>query len=223
MKDYAIETRPPYSYPANRPATYRNFGKRMFDILLGTLTAPVLAPAILILWTIIRRDGGPGFYAQDRIGRHGRVFRCWKLRTMVVDAERALEAIRRSDPKAAAEWDENQKLRNDPRITRIGGFLRATSLDELPQLWNVLRGDMSFVGPRPFMPSQKELYDRAGGKSYYGLRPGITGRWQVLGRNATNFVARVDYDEAYERSLSAFRDIELLVKTLGVVVRRTGS
>ncbi|WP_330629543.1 sugar transferase [Thioclava sp. FTW29] len=196
--------------------------KRCFDIVFALLMLPVLLPIIGVLWMLARRDGGPGFFVQPRIGRHGKVFNCWKMRTMVVDAEAALRKMCEEDPVKAHEWHVNQKLIDDPRITRIGKFLRATSLDELPQIFNVLTGDMSFVGPRPFLIDQEELYRDAGGKWYFNMRPGITGLWQVEGRNATSFVERVGYDNRYFRGLSLSRDMGLLVRTVSVVFKRTG-
>jgi len=124
-----------------------------------------------------------------------------------------------ASPAARAEWDSTQKLKNDPRITRFGQFLRKSSLDELPQLWNVLLGDMSLVGPRPMMTSQQSMYS---GTAYYALRPGITGYWQTAGRNATTFEARAGFDTAYEADLSLGTDVKLLVQTVGVVMKATG-
>lgn len=201
---------------------YRRFGKRVFDLLLAVFLLPVILPVIVGLWLWVRRDGGPGFFIQPRIGKDGRVFQCWKLRTMVVDAEAALKKMCEDCPERAREWHVNQKLTQDPRITRAGRFLRATSLDELPQLFNVLRGDMSFVGPRPFLIDQEEIYRDAGGKAYFRMRPGITGIWQVEGRNATSFAARVGFDNRYFETTSLLRDLGLILRTALIVVRRTG-
>lgn len=203
-------------------ATYGHGLKRVFDFCFAVLVLPFVAPLLLVLSLLVRRDGGKGFFSQPRIGRDGRVFQCWKLRTMVVNADEALEKLCLSDPEIEAEWQKNQKLKDDPRITKIGRFLRATSLDELPQIWNILLGDMSFVGPRPFMENQDSLYQRAGGKMYYQVRPGITGPWQVFGRGTTTFVDRVKYDNVYCRKVTFARDMLYIVKTFGVVMRRTG-
>ncbi len=143
----------------------------------------------------------------------------WKIRTMVSDSDERLARYLRENPAAREEWARNQKLRSDPRITPYGRFLRKTSLDELPQLWNVLTGDMSLIGPRPMMPHQRALYH---GTSYYALRPGISGYWQVSDRNESEFKARVDFDDLYDRTVSLATDIRLLVKTAWVVVRGTG-
>lgn len=194
----------------------------MLDLVLCVMLLPLFAPVILVLWTFTRLDGGPGFYSQVRVGKGGRIFRCWKIRTMLMNAEQILEELCAKDPIIAAEWHKNQKLENDPRITKIGGFLRATSLDELPQIWNVLRGDMSFIGPRPFMTSQEPLYRSAGGKAYYVLRPGVTGSWQVEGRGVTTFIERVQFDEDYLQELSLGRDLGYVWKTIVVILGRTG-
>jgi lipopolysaccharide/colanic/teichoic acid biosynthesis glycosyltransferase len=143
----------------------------------------------------------------------------WKLRSMVAGADAALESYLASDPVARAEWDSTQKLKSDPRITRFGRVLRKSSLDELPQLWNVLLGDMSLVGPRPMMPSQQEIYP---GQAYYRLRPGITGPWQVSRRNESTFADRARFDEHYEETLSFKTDVGLLIGTVRVVMRATG-
>ena len=201
---------------------YARFVKRPFDFVLALVSLPVCLPAIAVLWLLVRLDGGAGFFAQARVGRGGRVFTCWKLRTMVPDAERVLDDLCARDPEAAREWETNQKLAKDPRITRVGAFLRATSLDELPQIWNVLKGDMSLVGPRPFMTCQEEQYRDGGGEAYFRLRPGITGPWQIDGRGATAFVDRVRFDAAYWEGLSLRQDLRLLLRTIGVVLGRTG-
>ncbi|MEO0402558.1 MAG: sugar transferase [Pseudomonadota bacterium] len=198
-------------------------GKRLFDIVLSLFAALVLVPLIAVLWVIVRADGGPGFYSQKRVGKNGRIFRCWKLRTMVVDAEARLQAMCEANPELAHEWYVNQKLRKDPRITRWGSFLRKTSLDELPQLWNIFVGDMSIVGPRPFIVDQAEIYNSAGGRAYYTVRPGITGPWQVFGRGQTTFADRVQFDAHYCRTQSLLTDLFYIWKTFGVVLRRTGA
>ena len=152
------------------------------------------------------------FYRQARVGRGGRIYRIWKLRSMVMNADQKLEAHLAADPAARAEWDETQKLKRDPRITRFGRLIRKSSLDELPQLWNVLIGDMSLVGPRPMMPDQRALYP---GRAYYALRPGITGPWQVSERNATSFADRARFDDKYhDRDLSLATDVRLLRPTV---------
>ena len=210
----------PASLRRSRPrGPYEAAFKRAFDVAAVLLAAPFVLPLVGALALAVRRDGGPAFYCQDRVGRGGRSFRMWKLRSMVPDADSVLESHLCRDPAARAEWDHTQKLRHDPRITPLGRLLRKSSLDELPQLWNVLRGDMSLVGPRPMMTSQRPLYP---GSAYYRLRPGLTGPWQVAERSATSFAARADFDTAYERDLSLATDLRMLVRTVAVVVKGTG-
>jgi lipopolysaccharide/colanic/teichoic acid biosynthesis glycosyltransferase len=202
---------------------YARFGKRLLDLVLAVLLLPVLLPIMAVIWAYIRRDGGAALFVQPRVGRGGRVFQCLKFRTMVHDAERVLEDMCASDPMIAQEWEINQKLSCDPRVTRVGMLLRRTSLDELPQIFNVLRGDMSLVGPRPFLPSQKAIYEAAGGRANFGLRPGVTGLWQILSRNDTTFATRVRFDAAYGRNLSMLGDLWLILRTMKVVLRHTGN
>jgi exopolysaccharide production protein ExoY len=202
-----------------RSGLYRNIAKRLMDILLVLLMLPVVLPVVLLLALRVAIDGGQPFYLQDRIGRGGRVYRMWKLRTMVRDADRKLAAHLDANPAARTEWDVNQKLSADPRVTGFGNFLRRSSLDELPQLWNVLTGDMSLVGPRPMMVDQAPLYP---GHTYYTLRPGITGSWQVSARNASTFADRAQFDDDYDRRLSLPTDLRLLLATVRVVLRGTG-
>jgi lipopolysaccharide/colanic/teichoic acid biosynthesis glycosyltransferase len=198
---------------------YRNSLKRAFDILAVLIGAPIVLPVCILLALLIRRDGGSVFYTQKRIGLDGREFRIYKFRSMVPDAARRLAEHLASDPAARAEWDVSQKLKKDPRITTIGRIIRKASLDELPQLLNVLKGDMSLVGPRPMMPEQRALYP---GSSYYALRPGLTGYWQVSARNDSSFADRAKFDNDYARDLSFGTDMKVLLKTVGVVARCTG-
>lgn len=203
--------------PASGP--YRRHFKRGFDVVSVVLAAPVVLPLVLLLAAAVALDGGSPFYAQDRVGRNRRVFRMLKLRSMVTDADALMERFLTENPEARAEWDTTQKLKCDPRITRFGRLLRKCSLDELPQLWNVLLGDMSLVGPRPMMVSQQHLYPT---DDYYRMRPGITGPWQVSGRNETSFVARATYDAHYDRDMSLMTDLRLLMKTVLTVLHGTG-
>lgn len=204
---------------ASQRGPYERFGKRLLDVVVVLLAAPLVLLLLLPIVVLIARDGGSPFYTQQRLGRGGRVYRMWKLRSMVVDAEDNLEAYLADNPEAKTEWDLTQKLKNDPRITKIGHLTRKTSLDELPQLWNVLRGDMSLVGPRPMMVCQKELYPS---QDYYEMRPGITGAWQVSARNESTFKERASYDSKYLKELSVRTDAIILVKTVGVVCKATG-
>jgi lipopolysaccharide/colanic/teichoic acid biosynthesis glycosyltransferase len=198
---------------------YRRFFKRALDLTAVVLSLPVVAPVVGALALMVVLDGGKPFYSQMRVGRHGKRFRMWKLRTMVPDADMRMADYLESNPDARTEWDQTQKLKSDPRITRSGHFLRQTSLDELPQLWNVLIGEMSLVGPRPMMLSQQNMYP---GTAYFALRPGLTGYWQTAERNCSTFAARAEYDTNYEADLSLATDLKLLVLTVGVVVKSTG-
>lgn len=198
---------------------YRTFFKRAFDFAIVLTAAIVWLPVVAVLAFLVSLDGSSPFFVQRRVGRDGVIFWMIKLRTMVPNADEALKAYLAENPQAKAEWDRDQKLRKDPRITRLGHVLRATSMDELPQLINVLKGDMSLVGPRPFMECQKSLYP---GLGYYRVRPGITGLWQVSDRNNTTFAYRAVFDDDYERSLSLKGDIMILKRTFGAVLGCTG-
>jgi len=198
---------------------YSRYGKRAFDLGAVLSTAVFVVPIVLVLALLVALDGHNPFFWQRRVGRDGKSFRLLKLRTMVINADAKLEAYLASDPEARAEWDAHQKLKKDPRITLFGRILRKSSLDELPQLWNVLKGEMSLVGPRPMMESQRELYP---GVSYYNLRPGITGTWQISDRNLCSFRARASFDEAYAREISFSKDVGILCQTVFVVARCTG-
>ena len=209
----------PDAFPTNSFQIYRDGLKRLMDICIIVLTASVTVTIIFVLALIVALHGQSPFYSQDRVGRGGRVYTMWKLRSMVNNADQALEAHLAADPAARAEWDLTQKLKNDPRITRVGRLLRKSSLDELPQLWNVFRGDMSLVGPRPMMPQQSSLYP---GQAYYRLRPGITGMWQVSARNESSFAERAGFDADYDREISLRTDLGLLLATVRVVLRGTG-
>jgi exopolysaccharide production protein ExoY len=198
---------------------YRSYFKRIFDIAAIVMAAPVVVPVVLVSALLVARDGGSPFYTQMRVGQGGKRFRMWKLRSMVCDADARMEDYLASNPDARLEWDSTQKLKADPRITKVGKFLRKCSLDELPQLWNVLLGDMSLVGPRPMMINQQQMYP---GMAYYALRPGITGYWQTAGRNRTTFEARAEFDDAYEAELSLMTDVKVLAATVAVVVNGTG-
>jgi len=195
--------------------------KRRVDIGLTLCLAPLAIVIVAPLWGVLKLKGGSGFYGHRRVGRDGYEFTCWKLRTMVPDSEAVLRNHLRFNQAAAREWADHYKLRNDPRVTRLGRFLRKSSLDELPQLWNVLRGDMSLVGPRPV--PRDELVEYHGNlRAYLALRPGITGLWQVSGRNAVAYQDRVSLDAEYARRASLWFDLAILLRTIGVLLRRTG-
>jgi len=201
-------------------SAYRHFGKRVLDIALVLAFLPIHLSLIGVAAAALYLEGGNPFYRQTRLGRNGRRFSIVKLRTMVRDAETRLQAVLARDPELRQEWEETQKLKHDPRVTRVGKLLRRSSLDELPQLWNVLTGDMSLVGPRPMMPEQLPLYGDP--QHYFALRPGITGPWQIGRRNEGRFADRAGYDTDYDKGLSLWQDVKILLKTVGVVLRRTG-
>ncbi len=201
-------------------AVYTGGGKRVFDIVIVFLTLPLTLPLILLGALALWLEGGNPFYQQDRLGREGRTFRLMKLRTMTRNAKAELTDILAGDPVLRHEWETTQKLKNDPRITRVGQFLRSTSLDELPQIWNVLRGEMSIVGPRPMMPDQLELYGDPG--AYFAMRPGLSGPWQICERNNSHFSYRASIDKSYAATQSLWLDIAVLWQTIFVVLRRTG-
>lgn len=203
----------------DRPVAQRL--KRAFDVAASGAALVVLSPLFALFARLIRRDGGPALFSQPRVGRDGTVFECLKFRTMVVDAETRLAELLARDPAKAAEWETYQKLADDPRITRTGRFLRATSLDELPQLINVLKGEMSLVGPRPMTVEQRQLYG-ARLESYVRMRPGLTGMWQVNGRNTTSFAERARLDDWYARNWSLWRDAVILVRTVREVLLSGG-
>ncbi|MDM8164550.1 sugar transferase [Roseovarius sp.] len=203
-----------------RGSVYRRAGKRGLDILLVLAFMPIYLPVVGIAACLLFIEGGNPFYRQPRLGLNGERFSILKLRTMVRDADKKLNDLLATDPALKREWDVSQKLKKDPRITRVGALLRMTSMDELPQLWNVLKGDMSLVGPRPMMPDQLSLYGDP--RHYFAVRPGITGYWQVDRRNESSFADRAFYDEAYDAELSLPKDARVLWQTIGVVLRRTG-
>ncbi|MHA6263576.1 sugar transferase [Arenibacterium sp. CAU 1754] len=215
--------RKPAAHKSAKPSPHRFYasvGKRVLDVALVIASLPVLLPLALLCVVAVMLDGGNPFYRQDRLGRNNKVFSILKLRTMVPNADAKLAAVLASDPALRAEWNATQKLKNDPRITRSGAFLRATSLDELPQFWNVLTGEMSLVGPRPMLPEQLPMYGDA--EPYFAMRPGISGLWQVSARNENNFGYRAKVDAEYFSNVSFLHDFLILVKTVGVVLRRTG-
>ena len=200
---------------------YRDGAKRRLDRAGVLALLPIAAPLVALLWCAVRLTGGPGFFAQERVGLDGRPFRCWKLRSMVVDAEARLRTHLAADPDAAREWAQDYKLRRDPRVTRLGRFLRSTSLDELPQLWNVWNGEMSLVGPRPV--PRDELVEYAGFEwAYLMCRPGLTGVWQTGGRNRVSYGDRVRMDVGYLLAAGPWTDLAVILRTPLAVLKRTG-
>lgn len=198
---------------------YRRFGKRILDLFLVGISAFFTLPLVLILAFLVALDGSAPFFRQKRVGKDGTIFYMWKLRSMVPNAEEHLAVYLQENPDARREWEVTQKLKDDPRITRLGRFIRKTSLDELPQFFNVLRGEMSLIGPRPMMCDQKSLYP---GSAYYRLRPGVSGYWQVSDRNSSEFRSRALFDLKYDREISMKTDLVVIFKTFGAVFRGTG-
>jgi Undecaprenyl-phosphate galactose phosphotransferase WbaP len=183
----------------------------------------VALPLIIAIAALIKLTSpGPAFFGQRRYGRKGEPFMAWKFRSMAADASQVLEQCLASDPALLEEWRRSHKLRNDPRVTRIGRFLRRTSLDELPQLWNILRGQMSFVGPRPIVAEEIARYG-ASYSVYKKVTPGLTGLWQVSGRNNTSYEQRVNFDLYYVRNWSLWLDLHVLARTVKVVVLGDGA
>lgn len=201
----------------------QSFAKRAFDLAVAIPTAVFLAPLMLLIFLAIRLTSpGAAFFAQRRVGFNGRTFVCYKFRTMRIDASERLERLLASDPEAAREWAEFQKLRCDPRVTPLGKFLRKSSLDELPQLLNVIRGDMSVVGPRPI--TSAEIHRYGSGYVYYtAVRPGVVGLWQVSGRNRLTYEQRVAYDVEYVRNWSLLGDLRILARAVPVVLFASGA
>jgi undecaprenyl-phosphate galactose phosphotransferase len=196
--------------------------KAVFDVSVATILLILGAPLMLLIAGMIRLDGGPALFAHRRVGAGGRSFPCMKFRTMVVNGEAVLADVLANDPVRAAEWAATQKLTDDPRITRVGAFLRATSLDELPQLFNVLRLEMSLVGPRPIVQSEVAFYG-PNIAQYYATRPGLTGLWQVSGRSDTTYEQRVHLDVWYVNNWSFWNDVAVLMKTIPAVMSRAGA
>ncbi|GGE99259.1 hypothetical protein GCM10011611_01020 [Aliidongia dinghuensis] len=196
--------------------------KRVFDLTASLILIVLLGPLLVALALAVRCDGGNALFGHRRIGMGGRTFRCWKFRSMVPDAEVVLARTLASSPAARAEWDRDFKLRDDPRVTPLGKFLRKSSLDELPQLFNVVKGEMSLVGPRPIVAAEVERYGTAI-DDYHACKPGITGLWQVSGRNDIDYAERVELDRRYARTWSLGGDFMILLRTLGAVARRSGA
>lgn len=201
----------------------QGFIKEMFDRTCAAALLVAFAPVMLTIALAVRISSpGPVFYGHTRVGANGKRFNVYKFRSMVMDSQRILEELLANDPQARAEWAADHKLKNDPRITGIGRILRATSLDELPQLYNVLRGDMSLVGPRPIVDAEVSKYGHAI-QYYYAARPGMTGLWQVSGRNDVTYTSRVRLDCSYVLNWSLLQDLKILFQTVGVVFGRRGA
>jgi len=211
--------------PAHLLRRARSVSERV-QLWAGQLAAlamlAALSPLLLLLAWLIQRDGSPATFAHYRVGAGGRLFRCIKFRTMRPDAERALQELLERNPAVRAEWERAQKLVDDPRVTRLGKWLRRSSLDELPQLLNVLRGEMALVGPRPITVPELRRYGAARWH-YLSAVPGITGLWQVSGRTGTGYERRVELDQLYVANRSAWLDLKILARTVLVVLKRDGA
>lgn len=213
MNDWGADFTPAY------PSQIYPSIKRCLDILVTLAVTPVILPLIAIMALVVRLNGGRAFYGQARLGKNGKTFTLWKLRSMQPDADKLLEAYLADNAEAREEWDRSQKLRRDPRITAIGRFLRKYSIDELPQFLNVLLGDMSLVGPRPMLPEQRPHYPDT---AYFDMRPGLTGLWQISERNGCSFAKRAGHDTRYASMMSLATDLRILVITPLVILRGTG-
>lgn len=214
---------PARQHGGTRTSGQGDIGKALFDRTSAAAGLLLLLPLFLMIALLIfARDPGPIFYGHRRIGRNGRTFRCLKFRTMVVDSDATLARHLASNRAAEREWAATRKLRHDPRVTRIGQILRRTSLDELPQLINILRGDMSVVGPRPIVEEEVALYGDAF-DDYLSVKPGLTGLWQVSGRNDVDYERRVALDRHYVRTRSFRGDLIVILRTIGVVFFQKGS
>ena len=199
-----------------------SLSKRLFDVFGSVLALAFLSPIFLFVAVLVRRDGGSAFFSHERVGLGGTTFVCLKFRSMYGDSDTRLETLLASDPNAKQEWSEHYKLKEDPRITPLGHFLRESSIDELPQLVNVLRGNMSLVGPRPVIVEELEKYGDAK-EAYLSVRPGLTGLWQVSGRNDLDYETRVALDTEYVETWSFKADVIILLKTIRVVIDRRGA
>lgn len=214
------------AYVAGQPTGQRQYcnswTKRLFDLAFVSLAMPIILPVVLILIFLVRLDGGSGMFGHWRIGRNGQPFRCWKLRTMVPDAELRLKELLADCSDRKLEWQQNYKLRNDPRVTRLGKVLRKTGLDELPQIWNVITGEMSIVGPRPVIEEELENYG-INKRAYLSARPGLTGNWQVHGRGHVSYSQRVGMDQSYLAEASFSYDLRLILRTIPTVLKGAGT
>lgn len=197
--------------------------KRSFDVTSAVLALLVLSPIFLMIMALVKfTDKGPAFYGHRRVGHNGRNFHCLKFRTMVMNGDEVLRQYLAANPEAADEWKSTRKLKNDPRVTAIGTVLRKLSLDELPQLINIIRGEMSVVGPRPVVDEELNYYESAA-RYYLSTRPGLTGLWQISGRNDVSYKARVDFDTQYVQNWSMMQDMFIIVRTVPAVCMSRGS
>ncbi len=211
-------------YQNRLKSTYRKIFQQTYNYLLALFMLPLVLPAIGIFALLIKTESkGPIFFTHNRIGQGGKVIPTYKFRSMYADAKERLDQLLKEDPEAKAEWESSYKLKRDPRVTKIGAFLRKTSLDELPQIFNVLKGEMHFVGPRPVIQEEIDRYYKEDAEYYFMVKPGITGLWQVSGRSDTDYDYRVKTDKWYVSNWSLWLDIVILIKTIKVVLKRDGA
>jgi exopolysaccharide production protein ExoY len=197
--------------------------KRTFDMTSAALALVVFSPLFLMIMALVKfSDKGPVFYGHSRIGHKGRMFKCLKFRTMAVNGDELLRNYLRDNPEAADEWRRTRKLRDDPRVTAVGRVLRKLSLDELPQLLNILRGEMSVVGPRPVVDDELKVYDSSA-IFYLQTRPGLTGLWQISGRNDVSYESRIAFDTQYVQNWSLVKDVSIILRTIPAVCLARGS
>lgn len=224
MSDYAKHASLSFRHiGADFPPPIGGMVKRGFDIVCAFLGLVILSPLLLLITLLVKfSDGGSAFYGHRRVGRRGRIFHCLKFRTMVENGSAVLAAHFRAHPEARIEWNATRKLKNDPRVTRVGAVLRKLSLDELPQMINILRGEMSVVGPRPVVPDELEIYGNAA-IFYLKSRPGLTGLWQISGRSDISYDSRVAFDRHYVENWSLMGDMRIIIKTLPAVCLSRGS
>lgn len=206
----------------NLVKTSSRFFKRTFDIVVSSALLTLLSPVFIYVAWKVSRDGGSATYGHERVGFQGKKFKCLKFRSMVMNSQEVLDELLKNSAEARAEWDKDFKLKDDPRITKIGAFIRKTSLDELPQLWNVFKGEMSLVGPRPIIDEELLRY-KEDADYYLMAKPGMSGLWQVSGRNDVDYTTRVYLDSWYVKNWSLWNDIAILFKTVGVVLNRDGA
>ena len=198
--------------------------KRVFDLVSVVIILVLAGWLMIIIAAMVRMSGGKKvIYGHTRVGRHGRPFKCLKFRSMVSNSDEVLRNLLETDPDARAQWERDFKLKDDPRITRIGRFIRKTSLDELPQLWNVFKGEMSIVGPRPVVQVEFEQYYGGAREHYLSVPPGLTGLWQVSGRNDLDYATRVELDKRYVENSNIFYDFVIVMRTVKVMVDKRGA
>ena len=228
--DGCLGPAPPVDKSATDATSLREMTKRAFDLVVSTVAIVFLSPLMLVIACRLALEGGPVLFVQTRVGHNRSRFSCLKFRTMHVDGEARLAAVLATSAAARLDWAVHQKLQDDPRTTAFGRALRSTSLDELPQLFNVLRGDMSLVGPRPIIapevpgyPRDRAYYDSDSLAAYASCRPGLTGLWQIAGRHRTSHAARTRFDQRYARTRSLGLDLRILLRTIPVVIGCAGA